>query len=61
MNEAILTGESIPINKTSLLSSKQLFSIKGNENSILYSGTNCLRSYTSEGEEAKAIVYQTGF
>jgi len=46
MNEAILTGESIPINKTSLLSSKQLFTIKGNENSILYSGTNCLRSYT---------------
>lgn len=45
MNEAILTGESIPINKTSLLKTEELFTHSGNENSLLFCGTNCLRSY----------------
>ncbi|CAD8075516.1 unnamed protein product [Paramecium sonneborni] len=61
MNEAVLTGESIPINKSSLEQSEQLFQQKGNENKMLFCGTTCLRSYSQNGENAKAIVYQTGF
>lgn len=57
MNEAILTGESIPINKTALLKTTQPFTTQGNENSMLYSGTTCLRSEAS----TLAIAYQTGF
>lgn len=57
MNEAILTGESIPINKTSLIKTKNLFTNKGNENSILFNGTSCLRSTNENGELAEALVY----
>ncbi|CAD8065143.1 unnamed protein product [Paramecium primaurelia] len=61
MNEAVLTGESVPINKSSLEKNEQLFQQKGNENKMLFCGTTCLRSYSQNGEQAKAIVYQTGF
>ncbi|CAK79482.1 unnamed protein product (macronuclear) [Paramecium tetraurelia] len=61
MNEAVLTGESVPINKSSLEKNEQLFLQKGNENKMLFCGTTCLRSYSQNGEHAKAIVYQTGF
>ncbi|CAD8086125.1 unnamed protein product [Paramecium sonneborni] len=61
MNEAILTGESVPVNKAALLKVNQLFRQKENENSMLYCGTFCLRSYTNTNEPVKALVYQTGF
>ncbi|CAD8087978.1 unnamed protein product [Paramecium sonneborni] len=61
MNEAVLTGESVPINKSSLEKSEIFFQQKGNENKMLFCGTTCLRSYSQNGENAKAIVYQTGF
>ncbi|CAK80951.1 unnamed protein product (macronuclear) [Paramecium tetraurelia] len=61
MNEAILTGESVPVNKTALLKTNNLFRQKENENSMLYCGTFCLRSYSNSNQPVKALVYQTGF
>ncbi|KAM3142599.1 hypothetical protein pb186bvf_005258 [Paramecium bursaria] len=61
MNEAILTGESIPVNKVALLKTENLFKKSQNEQSMLYSGTVCLRSQGKDGQLAQALVYQTGF
>lgn len=59
VNEAVLTGESIPIPKNSLLENNQIFSPQNNQQSILYSGSFCIK--TNEHEKCLGIVFQIGF
>lgn len=64
MNESMLTGESIPIVKTSLPYNNLDFNPNDeNKSSVLYSGTKCIESrYYMKGKiPVLGLVYQTGF
>lgn len=63
VNEAMLTGESIPILKTALCYNSQKFNPIDNKPSILFSGTKCIETrYYLKGEvPVLGIVWQTGF
>jgi cation-transporting ATPase 13A3/4/5 len=56
MNEALLTGESVPVIKEALASSTNLFDPQQCEKNLIFNGTSCLQSLDGE-----ALVYQTGF
>ncbi|XP_066971293.1 polyamine-transporting ATPase 13A3-like isoform X4 [Macrobrachium rosenbergii] len=59
-NEAMLTGESIPITKVAIPpSSDAMFSEEEHKHHILYSGTEVLQ--IRGGKELKALVIKTGF
>lgn len=45
MNEAILTGESIPVNKKPLELGEKPFQKVHSEYAMLYTGTTCLKSH----------------
>ena len=64
MNESMLTGESIPIVKTSLPYNNLNFNASDeNKSSILFAGTKCIESrYYMKGKiPILGLVYQTGF
>ena len=67
VNESIITGESLPAYKTSLLSSNNIFNYEKNERNILYSGSKMIQSFSStnlNGENnkyPKALVIGTSF
>ena len=62
VDESLLTGESVPVLKSALPCTQEMFNEENREN-IMYSGTRCLTSSRGSGqtERALAIVYQTGF
>lgn len=62
MDEAALTGESVPMHKTQLPSTHQYFS-ESDKNHILYSGTTVMTSELVDDPSklALAMAYQTGF
>lgn len=59
-NEAMLTGESIPVVKSALPESKEKFDPKKHQRMILYSGTEIMEARKVD-DECLAFVYQTGF
>lgn len=62
IDEASLTGESVPIHKSQLPDNKEQFS-ETEKAHLLYSGTYCLISDAIEtpGSKALGLVLQTGF
>lgn len=62
IDEAALTGESVPMHKTPLPATEAAFS-ESEKGHLLYSGTTCLTSESIEdpSKPAVAMVYQTGF
>lgn len=69
VNESMLTGESIPITKVGIGLGKQqfeeskdeMFDIKNNKKSVLYSGTFVIQSRFYTNQKVKAVVLRTGF
>ena len=59
VDEAILTGESVPVYKSAIHATNQAFSEENKEN-MLFLGTKCIRS-TSESGPALGMVTKTGF
>lgn len=65
VNESMLTGESVPVNKTEV-QEDELLHIKDNINvqlakSFLYNGTKILKRKSGNDEPVKALVVKTGF
>lgn len=58
VNEAVLTGESIPIPKNPLLENNQIFSPQSPQH-LLSSGSFCIK--TNSHEKCVGLVYQIGF
>ena len=59
VNEAVLTGESIPVSKNPLLENNQPFTPHGPQQNLLYSGSFCIE--TNAHEKCLGLVYQIGF
>uniref|UniRef100_A0A674CM36 ATPase 13A3 n=1 Tax=Salmo trutta TaxID=8032 RepID=A0A674CM36_SALTR len=65
VNESMLTGESVPVTKTSLPSSGEdgagLYSIEEHKRHTLFCGTHIIQTRFYTGELVKAVVVRTGF
>uniref|UniRef100_A0A4W5MDL8 Polyamine-transporting ATPase 13A3 n=1 Tax=Hucho hucho TaxID=62062 RepID=A0A4W5MDL8_9TELE len=65
VNESMLTGESVPVTKTSLPSSGEdgagLYSIEEHKRHTLFCGTHIIQTRFYSGELVKAVVVRTGF
>ena len=62
MNEAMLTGESIPVMKSSLpYNSKETYSETETTKHTLYSGTSVIQTRPVGNEKVYALVRSTGF
>ena len=59
MNESMLTGESIPIVKSSITSSTEEFSFEKNKRHILFEGTKVLQ--VNAEDEVLIVAVRTGF
>ena len=62
VNEAILTGESIPVMKSSIpFASTELYSEKGSEKHTLFGGTSVIQTRPVGDERVWGLVKNTGF
>jgi len=61
MNEAMLTGESIPIVKNSIPNSQSRYSPKEDKQYTLFSGTECLQTRSHQAGATLGLVVLTGF
>jgi cation-transporting ATPase 13A3/4/5 len=62
MNEAMLTGESIPVIKNPIPQSNKLFDPEEDKQYLLYSGTMCIRARNSDSNApVLAMATHTGF
>ena len=64
VNESMLTGESVPVTKTSLgytSADNAKLNLKVHSRHILFSGTQLIQTRYYGGEKLKAIVIRTGF
>ena len=59
VNEAVLTGESIPVPKNPLLENNHGFTAFGSQQCLLFSGSFCIK--TNAHEKCLGLVYQIGF
>jgi len=59
VNEAVLTGESIPVPKNPLLENNHTFTSLGSQQCLLFSGSFCIK--TNAHERCLGLVYQIGF
>ncbi|CAG9762834.1 unnamed protein product [Ceutorhynchus assimilis] len=61
VNESVLTGESVPVTKTSLHSGTEAYSTNTHKRHTLFSGTDILQTRYYGGESVIARVVRTGF
>ncbi|XP_077511904.1 polyamine-transporting ATPase 13A3-like isoform X2 [Amblyomma americanum] len=61
VNESLLTGESAPVVKSSLLPSGEEFSAENHWRHMLFSGTQVLQTRYYGGSRVTALVVRTGF
>ncbi|CAH0562025.1 unnamed protein product [Brassicogethes aeneus] len=62
VNESVLTGESVPVTKTALHSSNDVYSIGGlHRRQTLFSGTTLIQTRYYENDDVLARVVRTGF
>ncbi|XP_054889379.1 polyamine-transporting ATPase 13A3-like isoform X2 [Poeciliopsis prolifica] len=65
VNESMLTGESVPVTKTSLPSSgdeaARRYSVEEHKRHTLFCGTHVIQTRFYSGELVKAVVIRTGF
>ncbi|KAM6948677.1 polyamine-transporting ATPase 13A3-like [Aplochiton taeniatus] len=65
VNESMLTGESVPVTKTSLPSAgeegESIFSLEEHKRHTLFCGTHVIQTRYYTGELVKAVVVRTGF
>jgi len=61
MNEAMLTGESIPVVKNALPRNDNLYSLKDDKQYTLYAGTKCIQARFNQGTAVLGLVTLTGF
>uniref|UniRef100_T1G367 P-type ATPase A domain-containing protein n=1 Tax=Helobdella robusta TaxID=6412 RepID=T1G367_HELRO len=61
VNESMLTGESVPITKTSVLDNELVFNEKDHNRNILYCGTCVIQTRTVNMQPVTAMVIRTGF
>ncbi|XP_044255627.1 polyamine-transporting ATPase 13A3-like isoform X1 [Tribolium madens] len=61
VNESVLTGESVPVTKTALHSSNEIYSTNTHKRHTLFSGTLMIQSRYYGGEDVLARVVTTGF
>ncbi|XP_053738745.1 polyamine-transporting ATPase 13A3-like isoform X1 [Synchiropus splendidus] len=65
VNESMLTGESVPVTKTSLPSSGeesvQMYNMEEHKRHTLFCGTQVIQTRFYAGEVVKAVVVRTGF
>ena len=61
MNEAMLTGESIPVIKNSLPYNDVYYSMKDDKQYTLYAGTKCIQARYYQGNAVLGLVTLTGF
>jgi len=61
MNEAMLTGESIPVVKNALPHNDNFYSLKEDKQYTLYAGTKCIQARYYQGNAVLGLVTLTGF
>lgn len=61
VDESMLTGESNPVTKTSIRSSKDIYFHNKEAKHILYSGTEVIQCKTQNNSEPLAVVVRTNF
>ncbi|XP_024124360.1 probable cation-transporting ATPase 13A3 isoform X2 [Oryzias melastigma] len=65
VNESMLTGESVPVTKTSLPSSgheaAEIYNMEEHKRHTLFCGTHVIQTRFYAGEVVKAVVVRTGF
>jgi len=61
MNESMLTGESVPITKTSCLKEDVLYNNKEHEKHTLKCGTQVIQTRKYKGQTVRAVVIRTGY
>ena len=61
VDEAVLTGESVPCSKIQLPDNSDSFDKNKNNKNIIFCGSKIISASTHTGAKVKAIVYRTGF
>lgn len=61
VNESVLTGESVPVTKTALHSSNEIYNTNTHKRHTLFSGTTIIQTRFYGGEKILARVVRTGF
>ena len=61
MNEAMLTGESIPVVKNTLPLSSSYYNANEDKQYTIFAGTTCIQSRSNQGTHVLGLVTNTGF
>ena len=61
MNESMLTGESVPITKTSCTKEEAIYTSREHEKHTLKCGTQVIQTRKYKNQKVKAVVIRTGY